>query len=32
MFEKMVLGRMFGPERGELTGGQRKLHEELYNL
>jgi hypothetical protein len=28
-----VLRRIFGPKRGELTGGSRKLHnEELHNL
>jgi hypothetical protein len=28
-----VLRRIFGPERGEVTGGWRKLHdEELHNL
>jgi hypothetical protein len=28
-----VLRRMFGPKRGEVTGGWRKLHnEELHNL
>jgi hypothetical protein len=33
LFEKRVLTRMFGPKRGELTGGCRKLHnEELHNF
>jgi hypothetical protein len=33
VFEKKVLKRMFGPERDEVTGGWRKLHnEELHNL
>jgi hypothetical protein len=33
VFEKRMLGRIFGPKRGEVTGGWRKLHnEELYNL
>jgi hypothetical protein len=28
-----VLRRIFGPKRGEVTGGWRKLHnEELHNL
>jgi hypothetical protein len=28
-----VLGRIFGPKRGEVIGGCRKLHnEELHNL
>jgi hypothetical protein len=31
--ENGVLRRMFGPERVEVTGGWRKLHnEELHNL
>jgi hypothetical protein len=30
-FENWVL-RIFGPERDELTGEWRKLHEELYDL
>jgi hypothetical protein len=33
VFENRVLRRIFGPKRGELTGGWRKLHnEELNNL
>jgi hypothetical protein len=33
VFEYMVLRRIFGPNRGEMTGGWRKLHnEELHNL
>jgi hypothetical protein len=33
MFENMVLMRIFGPKRDEVTGGWRKLHnEELHNL
>jgi hypothetical protein len=33
VFENRVLRRMFGPERDELTGGWRKLHnEDLHNL
>jgi hypothetical protein len=29
----MVLRRIFGPERDEMTGGRRKhLNEELHNL
>jgi hypothetical protein len=28
----MVLGRIFGPKRDEVTGGQRKPHEELNEL
>jgi hypothetical protein len=32
MFENRVL-RIFGPKRGEVRGGWRKLHnEELHNL
>jgi hypothetical protein len=32
-FENMVLGRILGPKRDEVTGGRRKLHnEELHNL
>jgi hypothetical protein len=27
-----VLRRIFGPKREEVTGGLRKLHNELYNL
>jgi hypothetical protein len=33
LFENMVLRRIFGPKRDELTGEWRKLHnEELRNL
>jgi hypothetical protein len=33
VFENRVLRRMFGPKRGEVTGGWRKLYnEELHNL
>jgi hypothetical protein len=33
MFENRVLRRIFGPKRDEVTGGQRKLHnEELHGL
>jgi hypothetical protein len=33
VFENRVLRRIFGPKRGEVTGGWRKLHnEELHNL
>jgi hypothetical protein len=33
VFENRVLRRIFGPKRGEETGGWRKLYnEELYNL
>ena len=31
MFENRVLGRMFGPERDEVTGEWRKLHNEQFN-
>jgi hypothetical protein len=32
-FENSVLRRIFGPNRDEVTGGWRKLHnEELHNL
>jgi hypothetical protein len=30
--ENRVLRRMFGPKRDEVTGGWRKLHEELHGL
>jgi hypothetical protein len=31
--DRTVLRRIFGPERDEVTGGWRKLHdEELHNL
>jgi hypothetical protein len=33
VFENWVLRRIFGPKRDEVTGGQRKLHnEELHDL
>jgi hypothetical protein len=33
VFENRVLSRIFGPKRGEVTGGWRKLHnEELHGL
>jgi uncharacterized membrane protein len=33
VFEKVVLRRIFGPKRDEVTGDWRKLHnEELHNL
>jgi hypothetical protein len=33
VFENMVLRRIFGPNRDEVTGGWRKLHnEELHGL
>jgi hypothetical protein len=33
VFENRVLRRIFGPKRGEVTGGWRKLHnEELHGL
>jgi hypothetical protein len=33
MFENRTLRRIFGPEREELAGGWRRLHnEELHNL
>jgi hypothetical protein len=33
VFENRVLRRIFGPEKDEVTGGWRKLHnEELHNL
>jgi hypothetical protein len=33
MFENSVLRRIYGPKRGEVTGGRRTLHnEELNNL
>jgi hypothetical protein len=30
--ESRLLRRIFGQERGEITGGCRKLHNELHNL
>jgi hypothetical protein len=33
LFKNRVLRRIFGPRRGEVAGGCRKLHnEELHNL
>jgi hypothetical protein len=33
VFENRALRRIFGPNRDEIMGGWRKLHnEELYNL
>jgi hypothetical protein len=33
VFENRVLRRIFGPKRGEIVGGWRKLHDEkLHNL
>jgi hypothetical protein len=33
LFEIRVLRRIFGPKRGEVAGGWRRLHnEELHNL
>jgi hypothetical protein len=32
MFENRVLRRIFGPKRDEVTGGWRKIHEELHIL
>jgi hypothetical protein len=32
VFEKRALRRIFGPKRDEVTGGWRKLHNELRNL
>jgi hypothetical protein len=33
VLENRVVRRIFGPKRGEVTGSQRKLHnEELHNL
>jgi hypothetical protein len=33
MFVNMMLRRIFGPKRDEVTGGWRKLHnQELHNL
>jgi hypothetical protein len=33
VFENRVLTRIFGPKRGEMTGGWRKLHnEELHQV
>jgi hypothetical protein len=33
VFENRVLWRIFGPNRGEVTGEWRRLHnEELYDL
>jgi hypothetical protein len=32
VLENRVLRRIFGPKRDEVTGGWRKLHDELYYL
>jgi hypothetical protein len=33
VYENRVLRRIFGPKRGEVAGGRRKLHnEELHGL
>ena len=32
MFENMLLMRIFGPRRNEVTGEWRKLHEEELNV
>jgi hypothetical protein len=32
VFENRVLRRIFGPKRDEVTGGWRKLHNELRDL
>jgi hypothetical protein len=32
MFENRVLRRIFEPKRNEVTGGWRKLHNEVHNL
>jgi hypothetical protein len=32
VFENRMLRRMFGPKRDGVTGGWRKLHNELHNL
>jgi hypothetical protein len=32
VFKNRVLRRIFGPRRDEVTGGWRKLHEELNDL
>jgi hypothetical protein len=32
VFENRVLRRIFGPKRDGVTGGWRKLHNELHNL
>jgi hypothetical protein len=32
VLENRVLRRVFGPKRDEVTGGWRKLREELHNL
>ena len=31
VYENRVMGRIFGPERDEVTGGWRKLHNEELN-
>jgi hypothetical protein len=32
MFENRMLRKIFGPKRDQVTGGWRKLHNELHNL
>jgi hypothetical protein len=32
VFENRVLRRIFGPKKDEVTGGWRKLHDELHGL
>jgi hypothetical protein len=32
VFENRVLKRIFGPKKDEVTGGWRRLHNELHNL
>jgi hypothetical protein len=32
VFENRALRRIYGPKRDEVTGGWRKLHEELHGL
>jgi len=32
MFANRVLRRIFGPRRGEVAGGWKRLHNELHNL
>jgi hypothetical protein len=31
VFENMVLRRIFGPKRDKVTGGWRKLHDDLFH-
>jgi hypothetical protein len=32
VFENRVLRRIFGPKRGEVAGGWRRLHNELHKF